>query len=55
MWELIIGFLWHLLSGEAYTLWKQHKLNEAISAQNKDASLADDAAIKRLSEDYTRK
>lgn len=40
--SLILGFVWHLLSGEAFFLWKEHKNKEAQNAAQQD--LVDDGA-----------
>lgn len=51
----ILSFLGHILSGEAFSLWKEHKLTEAIDAKNKANSLSDADAINELRDEWTRK
>lgn len=51
----ILGFLGHLLSGEAFSLWKAHKQAEANDAKNNANSLSDSDAVNELRDKWTRK
>lgn len=54
MWSIIISFLWHLLSGEAYGLWKEHKQKEAQNVQNDVAGMPNASVTDKL-QSWTRK
>lgn len=50
----ILSLLAGLIEKIGLAWWGNHKKNEVQNAQSKDAALSDDAAIKRLHDDYTR-
>jgi hypothetical protein len=51
----VFGFLWHLVSGDAYRLWADHKQSEADDAKNKTNALSDSAAVIELRDKWTTK
>lgn len=54
MYQLLAKFILSLISGELFALWKAHKLQEALDAQNKVASLSDTDLDKRVLSKITR-
>jgi hypothetical protein len=48
--SIVLGFIWHLCSGEAWALWKRHEKQEANDAVQQDFSDSSDDAQRKLHE-----